>query len=100
MTQPASTDPIRVGILHSMTGPMAASEAPLVEAALMAIDKINQTGGVLGCPLVPLIGDGASDPSGFAAVQRLLSIDQVATIFGGWTSMSRKAVLPRIFRQR
>ncbi|MBE9156586.1 transporter substrate-binding protein [Nodosilinea sp. LEGE 06152] len=97
MTQPASTDPIRVGILHSMTGPMAASEAPLVEAALMAVDEINQAGGVLGRPLLPLIGDGASDPGEFAAAaQRLLSLDQVATIFGGWTSMSRKAVLPAL----
>ncbi|PSR17557.1 PAS sensor protein [filamentous cyanobacterium CCP3] len=98
MTQPASTEPIepiRVGILHSTSGPMAASEAPLVEAALMAMDEINQAGGVLGRPLLPQVGDGASEPGQFsAAAQHLLSVERVVTLFGGWTSMSRKAVLP------
>ncbi|HZG37804.1 MAG TPA: transporter substrate-binding protein [Nodosilinea sp.] len=95
MTQPAAADPIRVGVLHSLTGPMAISETSLVEAALMAIDEINQAGGVLGRPLEAVVADGASDPGGFAvAAQHLLAIDQVVTIFGGWTSMSRKAVLP------
>ncbi|WP_035994410.1 transporter substrate-binding protein [Leptolyngbya sp. KIOST-1] len=95
MTQPTSTAPIRVGVLHSITGPMAFSEAPLVDAALMAIDEINQAGGVLGRPIIPQIGDGASDPGGFAAAaQHLLTVNRVDAIFGGWTSMSRKAVLP------
>lgn len=74
---------------------MALSEAPLVDAALMAIDEINQAGGVLGCSLEPVIRDGASDPDQFAAMaQQLLEEDQVATVFGCWTSLSRKAVLP------
>lgn len=74
---------------------MAASETPLVDAALMAIDEINQAGGVLGRPLEPVVVDGASDPNQFvAAAQLLMAPDPVVTIFGCWTSMSRKAVLP------
>ncbi|HSM81567.1 MAG TPA: transporter substrate-binding protein [Nodosilinea sp.] len=90
-----STDSIRVGILHSLTGAMAASEAPLVEAARMAIDEINRAGGVLGRRLEPVVADGASEPSAFAAAAAgLMTPDPVATVFGCWTSMSRKAVLP------
>lgn len=74
---------------------MALSEAPLIDAALMAIDEINQAGGVLGCSLEPIVRDGASDPDQFAAMAKhLLEQDQVATVFGCWTSLSRKAVLP------
>ncbi|MEA5452157.1 transporter substrate-binding protein [Leptolyngbya sp. CCNP1308] len=90
-----ANSPIRVGVLHSTTGAMAASEAPLVAAALMAIDEINQAGGVLGRPLEPVVADGASEPGQFAqAAQQLLAVDSVATLFGCWTSMSRKALLP------
>lgn len=95
MVYSSSAEPIRVGILHSTTGAMAASEAPLIAAALMAIDEINQAGGVLGRPLDPVIADGASEPGQFVqAARHLLSVASVATLFGGWTSMSRKAVLP------
>lgn len=95
MAHSSSAEPIRVGILHSTTGAMAASEAPLVAAALMAIDEINQAGGVLGRPLEPVVADGASEPGQFVqAAQHLLAINPVATLFGCWTSMSRKAVLP------
>ncbi|MEP0831246.1 transporter substrate-binding protein [Microcoleus sp. AS-A8] len=74
---------------------MAISEAPLVDAALMAIAEINQTGGVLGQDIEPVIEDAASDSNLFAAkARKLIQSDQVATIFGGWTSESRKAVLP------
>ncbi|MGB0561159.1 MAG: urea ABC transporter substrate-binding protein [Spirulinaceae cyanobacterium] len=87
--------PIRVGILHSLTGTMALSERPLVDVALMAIDEINQAGGVLGCALEPVLRDGASDPEQFKnQAQQLLDVEQVATVFGCWTSLSRKAVLP------
>ncbi|MBD2016821.1 urea ABC transporter substrate-binding protein [Microcoleus sp. FACHB-53] len=86
---------VRVGILHSLSGTMAISEAPLVDAALMAIAEINQTGGVLGQDIEPVIEDAASDSNLFAAkARKLIQSDQVATIFGGWTSESRKAVLP------
>ena len=71
------------------------SEAPLVDAALMAIAEINQTGGVLGQDIEPVVEDAASDSNLFAAkARKLIQSDQVATIFGGWTSESRKAVLP------
>jgi urea ABC transporter urea binding protein len=74
---------------------MAMSEAPLVDAALMAIAEINQTGGVLGQDIEPVVEDAASDSNLFAAkARKLIQSDQVATIFGGWTSESRKAVLP------
>ncbi|MBE9157743.1 transporter substrate-binding protein [Nodosilinea sp. LEGE 06152] len=87
--------PIRIGLLHSLTGTMALSEVPLVDAALMAIAEINRAGGVLGRPLEPVIRDGGSNPEQFAAMaQALIEVDQVATVFGCWTSLSRKAMLP------
>ncbi|MFQ4140019.1 transporter substrate-binding protein [Nodosilinea sp. PGN35] len=92
--------PIRVGLLHSLTGTMALSETPLVDAALMAIAEINRAGGVLGRPLEPVVRDGGSNPEQFAAMaQALIEVDQVATVFGCWTSLSRKAVLP-VFEAR
>ncbi|HEY9666625.1 MAG TPA: urea ABC transporter substrate-binding protein, partial [Coleofasciculaceae cyanobacterium] len=88
---------VRVGILHSLTGTMAISEAPLVEAALMAIDEINQTGGVLGQTIEAIVTDGASDPAQFAYnARKLIECDRVNTLFGCWTSTSRKAVLPAL----
>ncbi|WP_017301261.1 transporter substrate-binding protein [Nodosilinea nodulosa] len=95
MPRPSPSEPIRVGLLHSLTGTMALSEAPLVDAALMAIAEINQAGGVLGRPLEPIVRDGASNPQQFAAMaQTLLAVDQVATVFGCWTSLSRKVIVP------
>lgn len=87
--------PVRVGILHSLQGTMAISEAPLIDAALLAIAEINQTGGVLGKLIEPVIEDGASDPTVFEALARkLIKGDRVTNVFGCWTSVSRKAVLP------
>lgn len=86
---------VRVGILHSLSGTMAISEAPLVDATLMAIAEINQTGGVLGQDIEPVLEDAASDSNLFAAkARKLIEGDRVATLFGCWTSDSRKAVLP------
>jgi len=86
---------IRVGILHSLSGTMAISEASLKDAELMAIAEINQAGGVLGHRIEPVIEDGASQSTTFAIkARKLIEQDQVATIFGGWTSASRKAVVP------
>jgi urea transport system substrate-binding protein len=74
---------------------MAISEASLKDAELMAIAEINEAGGVLGKIIEPVIEDGASEPSIFARKARsLIEQDQVVTIFGGWTSACRKAVLP------
>ena len=86
---------INVGILHSLTGSMAISEASLVDAALMAIAEINQAGGVLGQEIAPIVEDGASNEKTFAQkARKLIQQDQVATLFGCWTSACRKAVVP------
>jgi len=86
---------VRVGILHSLSGTMAISEASLKDAELMAIAEINEAGGVLGRRIEPVIEDGASNSTTFAQKARsLIEQDKVATIFGGWTSACRKAVLP------
>ncbi|WP_413789589.1 urea ABC transporter substrate-binding protein [Metabacillus rhizosphaerae] len=88
-------DTVSVGILHSLSGTMAISEVSLRDAELMAIDEINAAGGVLGKQIEPIIEDGASDWPTFAEkARKLLQQDKVATIFGGWTSASRKAMLP------
>jgi urea transport system substrate-binding protein len=87
--------PIKVGVLHSLTGTMAISERPLVDATRMAIDEINARGGISGRLLVPVIEDGASDGPTFARkAEKLIVQDRVSTLFGCWTSASRKTVLP------
>lgn len=88
-------DTIKVGILHSLSGTMSISEVTVKDSELLAIKEINENGGVLGKQLEPVIEDGASDWPTFAErAQKLISQDQVATVFGGWTSASRKAMLP------
>ncbi|KRG33212.1 urea ABC transporter substrate-binding protein [Psychrobacter sp. P11G3] len=95
-TEPAAAgDTIKVGILHSLSGTMAISETSLKDTALMTIDEINANGGVLGKQLEPVVVDPASDWPLFAEKARqLLTQDKVDVIFGGWTSVSRKSVLP------
>ncbi len=74
---------------------MSISERPVIEATLMAIDEINQNGGVLGRPVEALVEDGESDAATFAAkAEKLITRDKVCTVFGCWTSASRKTVLP------
>ena len=91
----AETGPIKVGILHSLSGTMAISETSLKDVALMTIEEINAKGGVLGRKLEPVVVDPASNWPLFAEKARqLLSKDKVATVFGCWTSVSRKSVLP------
>jgi len=91
----AADDQVKVGVLHSLTGTMAISEVTVKNATLLAIDEINASGGVLGKKIQPVIEDGASDPAIFAQkAQKLIQEQQVATVFGGWTSASRKAMLP------
>ncbi|MCU6790511.1 urea ABC transporter substrate-binding protein [Paenibacillus sp. WQ 127069] len=86
---------IPVGILHSLTGTMSISEVSVKDAEMMAIEEINKAGGVLGKQLKPIVEDGASDWPTFAEkTKKLLQKDKAAVIFGGWTSSSRKAVLP------
>jgi len=91
----AGGETIKVGILHSLSGTMAISEVSVKDAEMMAIEEINAAGGVLGKRLEPIVEDGASDPPIFAEkARKLLQQDHVATVFGGWTSASRKAMLP------
>ena len=90
-----SKDPIKVGILHSLSGTMAISETSLKDVALMTIDEINKSGGVLGRKLEPVVVDPASNWPLFAEKARqLVTQDKVAVTFGCWTSVSRKSVLP------
>ncbi len=87
--------PIKIGILHSLTGTMAISEKSVVDATLMAIDEINASGGLLGRQLEAIVVDGKSDwPSFAAGAEQLIQQDQVDVIFGCWTSASRKMVKP------
>jgi urea transport system substrate-binding protein len=90
-----SLPPIKVGVLHSLTGTMAISAKPVINATLMAIDEINQTGGLLGRPVQTIVADGKSDPAVFAhEAERLIAEENVSVIFGCWTSSCRKAVKP------
>ncbi|MDD9932396.1 MAG: urea ABC transporter substrate-binding protein [Myxococcales bacterium] len=87
--------PIKVGILHSLSGTMAISETSLKDVALMTIEEINAEGGVLGRKLEPVVVDPASDWPLFAEKAReLIQKEGVAATFGCWTSVSRKSVLP------
>jgi urea transport system substrate-binding protein len=97
----ASGNTIPVGILHSLSGTMAISEVSVRDAELLAIEEINAAGGVLGKQLKPIVEDGASDWPTFAEkAQKLISTDKVAATFGGWTSASRKAMLPVFERNK
>jgi urea transport system substrate-binding protein len=88
-------DTIKVGILHSLSGTMAISETTLKDVMLMLIDEQNKKGGLLGKKLEPVVVDPASNWPLFAEKAReLLTVDKVAAVFGCWTSVSRKSVLP------
>ena len=93
----AAADTIKVGILHSLSGTMAISETTLKDTMLMLIEEQNKKGGLLGKKLEPVVVDPASNWPLFAEKTReLLTKDKVAAIFGCWTSVSRKSVLPVI----
>ncbi len=88
-------DTVKVGLLHSLTGTMAISEIPVRDAEKLAIEEINASGGILGKKIEIVEKDGLSDPRIFAEQARmLLTTNNVAAIFGCWTSASRKAVIP------
>jgi len=94
-------DTIKVGILHSLSGTMAISEVTVANAEKMAVDEINAAGGLLGKKLEVVQEDGASDWPTFAQkAQKLIRQDKVAAVFGGWTSASRKAMLPVFERNK
>src|SRR5687767_487348 len=91
----AQAQTIKVGVLHSLSGTMAISETVLKDVALMTIDEINAKGGVMGAKIEPVVVDPASNWPLFAEKARqLITQDKVAVVFGCWTSVSRKSVLP------
>ena len=88
-------DTVKVGILHSLSGTMAISETSLRDVLLFTFDEINASGGVLGKMIEPVEADGASDWPTFAEkAEELLAKDEASAVFGCWTSVSRKFVLP------
>lgn len=90
-----SQESIRIGVLHSLSGVMAASESVLKDTVLMAVEEINSKGGVAGKKLEAVVVDPASNWPLFAEKARqLISRDKVAVTFGCWTSVSRKSVVP------
>ena len=91
----ADKEPIKIGVLHSLSGTMAISEVSLKDVVSMAVEEINAKGGLLGRQLKPVIVDPASNWDLFAEkAKQLLVQDKVAVVFGCWTSVSRKSVLP------
>ena len=94
-----SGDTIKVGFINSLSGTMAISEKTVSDSLNMAVDEINAAGGVLDKTIKVVQEDGASEPTVFAEkAQKLIKQDCVAAVFGGWTSASRKAMLP-VFEQ-
>jgi len=92
---------IKIGVLHSLSGTMTASERPLQELLVMLIEQRNARGGLLGRPIEPIIMNPGSDPKLYAQQARKLIVDhKVAAIFGCWTSASRKEVLPIVEGER
>jgi len=99
LLRPHKRKPIQVGILHSMSGTMAISERSVAESTLLAIDEINENGGLLGRKVQAIVADGASDWPTFAIeAERLIVEERVCTLFGCWTSASRKTVKPVVER--
>src|ERR1700760_4265692 len=98
-TARAADDTIKVGVLHSLSGTMAISETTLKDTILFLIDEQNKKGGVLGKKLEAVVVDPASNWPLFAEKAReLITKDKVAVVFGCWTSVSRKSVLP-VFKE-
>ena len=90
---------VKIGVLHSLSGTMAISEVSLRDVVLMAVEEINAKGGVMGKKISPTVVDPASNWDLFAEkAKQLLLQDKVAVVFGCWTSVSRKSVLP-VFEQ-
>lgn len=88
---------IKIGILHSTSGPFAVSEGPLIDALLLGIEEINRSGGLLGKKLVPIIADGMSDPAIFEQqAEILIAHDHVDVLFGCWGAECRNKVQPLV----
>jgi urea transport system substrate-binding protein len=93
--------PIRLGVLHSLTGARADRETPVKDAVVMAVEEINRAGGLLGRKLETVLADGASDAPTFAReAERLIRQEKVSTLVGCWTSEDRQSVLPVLEKNR
>ena len=100
MPKAFAADTLDVGVLFSQTGGLSIIEKSLTDATMMAINEINEAGGVLGKEVRPILEDGASDPKTFnEKASKLVLADRVPSVFGCYTSASRKAVLP-VFEKR
>lgn len=101
LLHPEQQPPIKLGILHSLTGAMATSEKNAVDAELLAIEEINERGGLLGRRVEGIIADGASDwPTFSQEAERLIVNEKVDALIGCWTSASRKTVRPVVEKFR
>lgn len=99
--RPPPAPPIRIGVLHSLSGTMAASERPLVDAVRLAVEEINAAGGLLERPVEMVVADGQSDPRVFAAkAEQLIVSEKVSALFACWTSGCRKAVREVVERRQ
>ncbi|MBT7288372.1 MAG: transporter substrate-binding protein, partial [Rhodospirillaceae bacterium] len=91
----AAEDTIKVGVLHSLSGTMAISETTLKDSVLMMVENLNKSGGLLGKKVEAVVVDPASNWPLFAEKAReLIQVNKVDVVFGCWTSVSRKSVLP------
>lgn len=101
LLRPTFNPPIRIGVLHSLSGTMAGNEHPLVDAVRLAVEEINAAGGLLGRPVEMVVADGRSDDGVFAAeAERLIASEKVSALFACWTSVCRKAVKPVVEKHR
>jgi urea transport system substrate-binding protein len=93
--------PVRIGVLHSLSGTMAASESPLVDAVRLAVEEANRSGGIAGAPIEMIVTDCRSDADYCAQqAERLITQGKVHALFGCWTSACRKAVKPVVEKHR
>jgi urea transport system substrate-binding protein len=92
---------IRIGILHSLSGVSAIGERPLVDVLRLEVDALNAQGGLLGRPVEAIVYNPRAEPERYAELaERALGEDKVAALFGGWSSTSRKALLPVLDRRK
>ena len=99
-TQPAAQrEPIRVGVINSQAGTLSISARPVIDATLLAINEINERGGILGRQIEAIVADGKSDNAIFAReAEKLIVEKKVVTLFGGWSSSNRHSMRPIIER--
>jgi len=101
LLRPHPAPPIRIGVLHSLSGTMAMNERQLVDAVRLAVEEINAAGGLLGRPVEMVVADGRSDDAVFAAqAEQLIVESKVSALFACWTSSCRKAVKPVVEKHR